>query len=68
MENNLGRLVTKALINGLITWLFVSILLSIFDKDMSFLQEITSLQSLVVAIAAFAGSFIGYIIREKRNK
>ena len=68
MENNLGRLVTKALINGLITWLFVSILLSLFDKDMSFLQEITSLQSLVVAIAAFAGSFIGYIIREKRNK
>ena len=53
--------ILKAIINGVITWLLIPLAMCLI-KDANFVDSLISPGNICVAIAAGAGSYIGYSI------
>lgn len=58
------NILIKSLLNGVISLLVLAVLLSLI-KDMSFVQALTELYTIAVAIAAMVGSYIGFARKAK---
>ena len=56
----------KALITGIVSWLAIALILHL-AKDMSFGQAFTALYTVVLAVTAVAGSYIGFRRKAMRS-
>ena len=67
MRNTISTIVAKSLVNGVASWLLVALVFTLKTPAMSFTQQLMSVHTVLISITAFAGSFIGYMIREDRK-
>ena len=54
------RIIIKALLNGIVTWLVVALVRGLI-KDMGFVQTFTAPYTITAAITACLGSYIGFM-------
>ena len=67
MKNNLSSIVVKSLLNAVASWLLVALVFTMKTPGLGFTHQLMSVHTIFISITAFAGSFIGYLIRENRG-
>ena len=58
--------IIKALINALLTWLLVALVLSL-KRHISYGEALTTSYTIVLAIVAGLGSFLGLMLRKNKK-
>ena len=66
MDRSPIRILILSLVNGVLGWILFSALFILIHPDASFAQTVADPQSMIIGVAAFAGSLVGFWRKSKK--